>query len=212
VNVVTLNAENLARFRDVRRELIVRRVFIVGASGAGKSTLWATLRNIVDTKAVLFPSRAISRPPRPDDDEQENHHLSAAEFEPAFNAGKLSFFWSKPLPTGNEFYGFPPVDATTIVYGCNNAFLSNRSSIRTNTDLFQTGITVLVTSSPRVRAERLGGRYADVNVPKAELNYRLADSGDAIRAMADIIVNNDTADIQNSATELRELLLLPRRL
>lgn len=163
---------------------------------------------------ILFPPRLVSRHLRPDDSDEENQYLDPAEFDPRFRSGALDFYWSKLFKLrsrGTEHYGFEPCRAAEVVYGCNNAFVLNRSSLHSHSDLLSDSLVVLVTCSTEERTRRLDARYSTVSVPRAELNDRLLDTDKAVRDASDVIVNGETRDIPAAALEVLRLARLGGR-
>jgi ribose 1,5-bisphosphokinase PhnN len=174
-------------FTDSSTEIRIQRieeiaqitgVIVVGSSGSGKTTFVNKIKQAIELSALppaLFPPRLTTRPPRQNDDYNENQFVSDADFDRLVTSSILDAYWSRDLGSNSEFrYGFLATQANRPrIFSANNALLLQPDAgVRS---LLQQSVVIQLFSPRYVRASRLGTRSPDI--VETEMDHRIDDRG-----------------------------------
>lgn len=146
----------------------IRGILVIGPSGSGKTTLINNLKKQCEN--VIVPKRLITRPPRLNDDIDENIYLTKKEFEAKIERNELEFYWCRELEKDRkEFYGFEKVTGNLLpIFSADNPAIYT-SYVQTKSDLLILGVY----APDEVRQKRLAIRSPDI-LP-SELIHRIKD-------------------------------------
>jgi ribose 1,5-bisphosphokinase PhnN len=206
---VRVRKENLLQLKEVAC------VIFVGSSSVGKTTLTGEIRFASHTDASLVgrisvPKRIITRPPRENDDFEENAFYSPEEFESLVRSGEIGLHWEKKMEgTRVERYGFfVPDKGTLAVYPANNAVINNQSSLDPP-DILQRALIVAVYAPEKLREKRLLERSPDLTLNRPdEVAHRLADRAINMYPQAHIVVKNFGWYIERTKSDVVSLMRL----
>lgn len=159
-----------------------RLILVVGPSGAGKDTLLARARAVLrDDKRVVFPRRAVTRPPNLAEDHDS---LTEHEFALALEQGRFALAWD----AHRLKYGIPASIDGDLRAGRTVVCNVSRAIVEEIRRRYQRVLVVLVTAPAELLAERLAARTRE---NRETITTRIA-RGDALAGFvsADFTISN----------------------
>lgn len=160
-----------------------RVVLIVGPSGSGKDTLLRLLAaQTHGLPGLVFPKRIVTRPASAD---ENNHAMSAAEFDRLAACGGLAITWE----AHGLRYGVPQTIDNAVASGATVLVNASRSVLGAAKARFTHVATVLIDAPIDVLARRLAGRGREDG---DDIGRRLdRNPAGFSRADADLVIIND---------------------
>ncbi|HTL38775.1 MAG TPA: hypothetical protein VL326_36845 [Kofleriaceae bacterium] len=183
----------------------IAAIVIIGATCSGKTTLASAVRAAA-IAGVDVPQRFVTRAPRTDDVVAEARYLDAAALDAAIAAGTVGICWSRTLEPGHtERYAFAaPAPGLLPVYSANNAICTHAQP----PDSLRDALVVGVRAPDELRDARLRKRSPSlVACSPDEVRARLAESSDASRRYAHVVIDN--SDVHEAAAH-RDIVTLVR--
>lgn len=144
---------------------------------------------------VDFPHRFTTRPIRSAEDAEETTVISKRDFFEKISSGLINLHWERKLPgvwDEPELYGFSLGEKPILILSGNNALINSKAI----TTWPHYNVTKLLIRSPKdLCLSRLKVRSPEIL--EEERNARLIDDEALLVKYADIIITNDSSDLND---------------